>query len=83
MVLASYLFPYRRLVTDAVKGACVLHCIVWKGTALQSSGQSTCTAHLPGISSIYTPWETQGRVVHSSWPSTESTYSGPMSALNF
>lgn len=41
MVLAYYLFPYRRLVTDAVKGACVLHCIVRKGTALQASRPST------------------------------------------
>lgn len=83
MVLAYYLFPYRRLVTDAVKGACVLHCIVRKGTALQSSWPSIHTAHLPWDQHIYTPWETLGRVVQSSWPSTESTYNGPVSALNF
>lgn len=47
MVLAYILFPYRRLVTDAVKGDCVLHCIVRKGTALQASRLSTHTAHLP------------------------------------
>lgn len=50
MVLAYYLFPYRRLVTDAVKGACVLHCIVRKGTACSLLGHLPTLLICPGIS---------------------------------
>ena len=52
MVLASYLFPYRRLVTDAVKGACVLQCSVWKGLHCSPLGSLPALLICPG-SAVY------------------------------